>query len=320
MRISGITYVSSRRTRKSFPIFKILFSLVLLSVIIISLLSAFIAWDVINPPRKDVEPFSANIVPDYRDVAFFDMERKLTLKGWYFESGNSRNTVILAHGYGENRLQFDEKTADMIKSFLGNNFNVLTFDFRNSGDSEGDLTSFGYNETNDVLGAISYAKKALGAEKIVLAGFSTGASSCLIACTKSDDIHAVIADSPFMDLGSFIDDRLFLEKIKLRLPKFIFGKTTIMAADLLGHMKSEEIDLNSILSDAVMPPVMLIHASNDELIPEASANKLFAALSKNSINQNELWITEDAGHTGSYMKNPTLYMQKVISFLDKALE
>jgi len=315
MRISGVTYVS-KRTRKSKPVLLVIVYFILILFIIISLLSLYIASGIIHPERKVIEPFSSNIIPDYHDVAFFDIQKELTLKGWYFKAGNTGNTVIFAHGYGENRLQFDNKTLDMIKTYLGNNYNVLAFDFRNSGESEGNITTMGYSEVNDLLGAISYVK-TLGAKNIILFGFSTGASSCLLACEKSSDITAVIADTPYMNIESFIDNSLYFKELNINLPEFIFEITTTKALELITHI--DYSNLSEILSSVEMPPVMLIHASDDIIVPALNSTQFYSLISKNGNNKNYLWIAENAGHLESYNMYTTIYMQEILDFLQKTI-
>jgi uncharacterized protein len=317
MRISGVTYVSKKK-RKSNSVILIFVYLILILFIIVSLLSLYMALGIIHPEKKAIEPFSSNIIPDYRDIAFFDIEKEITLKGWYFKAGNSKNTVIFAHGYGENRLQFGNKTPDMIKTYLQNNYNVLTFDFRNSGNSEGNITTMGYNEVNDLLGAIRYVKSSLGAENIILFGFSTGATSCLLTCEKSSDITAVIADTPYMNIESFVDDSLYMKELNLNLPEFIFKKTTSKALELITNINYSKYDVSNNLSSVKMPPVMLIHASDDTIVPVSGSSRFYSLISRNG-NNNIIWIVENSSHLESYNKYTDVYIQKTLDFIKNTI-
>jgi len=66
--------------------------------------SVIAGWKLIHPKRLNILDFSANIVPSYTDVSFKDINDEFELKGWYFNVTGSSKTVILAHGYGKNRL------------------------------------------------------------------------------------------------------------------------------------------------------------------------------------------------------------------------
>lgn len=206
MRITVLTY--SRR--RSHLIKKIIFFIILLALIYaiaISAVSAFAGWKLIHPERLNILDFSANIVPSYTDISFKDINGDFTLKGWYFNVTGSNKTIILAHGYGKNRLHFGENTIHLIKGLLDKGYNVLAFDFRNSGESEGNTTTFGVYEKNDLLGAIEYAKSK-GSDTIVLMGFSTGASACILTAAESTDVDAVIADSPYAELNTYFEQNI----------------------------------------------------------------------------------------------------------------
>jgi len=141
MRITVLTY--SRQ--KSHIIRKIILFIVLLALIfsvVVSAVSVIAGWKLIHPKRLNILDFSANIVPSYTDVSFKDINDEFELKGWYFNVTGSSKTVILAHGYGKNRLNFGENTIHLIKSLLDKGYNILAFDFRNSGESEGNKTTF----------------------------------------------------------------------------------------------------------------------------------------------------------------------------------
>ena len=158
MRISGISYTQRKRQVPK-KLILVVILLITLTALIISIISIKTAMTLTKPERSELPVFSANIVPEYDSISFRDINNEVTLKGWFFISPESNKTIILAHGYGSNRLPFGEDTIGLIKSFLNEGYNLMTFDFRNSGESEGDVTSVGYFEKSDLLGAIEYAKK-----------------------------------------------------------------------------------------------------------------------------------------------------------------
>ena len=51
----------------------------------------------------------------------------------------------------------------------------------------------------------------------MLLGFSMGASTAILAAAESQDVDAVIADSPFSDLTSYLDENL---SVWSNLPSF----------------------------------------------------------------------------------------------------
>ena len=228
MKISGVSY-THRKTHRIRTIILSIFVLLIIGAVALMGVSTYTGWSLTHPKRKAIPVFSSNIVPENRNITFKDIKDEITLKGWFFEVKGSNKTVILGHGYRQNRLQYGENTLTLIKSLLNEGYNVLTFDFRNCGESEGNLTTVGLYEKNDMLGAIKYAK-TLGSKQIVLMGFSMGASVSIVAGAESQDVDAVIADSPFADMEEYLDDSLSAWS---KLPSFPSNKTPFASMKVL---------------------------------------------------------------------------------------
>ncbi|MDQ2085087.1 alpha/beta hydrolase [Herbivorax sp. ANBcel31] len=306
MRISGITYTQrKRRMPKKFIISVIL--ILLLAALVISAISVYTAWDLTRPEKLDLPVFSANIVPEYDSVSFKDINDELTLRGWFFDAPESNSTVILAHGYGQNRLPFGENTIELIKSFLNEGYNLLTFDFRNSGESEGKITSVGYLEKYDLLGAIEYAKRR-GSDEIILFGVSMGASTSILAAAESQDVDAVIADSPFSDLTMYLNENL---SVWSNLPSIPFDKTTLLAVKLVSGVDTNDVSPVDDIDKISPRPVLLIHSTDDETIP-AKHSRLLKDASDSTV---ELWETSGASHIKTYEEYPYEYIKRIFDFL-----
>jgi dipeptidyl aminopeptidase/acylaminoacyl peptidase len=315
LRITGITYVP-RKTHRLRNILTILLILVLLVVLAVIAISGYYGWKLIHPEKVGIEPFSANIVPEYRSVDFSAKDETLILNGWFFEVKGSDKTIILAHSYGKNRLQFDESTVDIIKGLVSKGYNVLAFDLRNSGKSEGKLSTMGLYEKNDLLGAINYAKSQ-GSKHIVLMGFSTGASASILAAAESRDVDAVIADSPYSELGSYLENNM---PVWTKLPDIPFTKTITYSLKLLGGIDIDKAIPRRAIINISPGSIMLIHGSDDKIIPPEHSRILYSIFSKTNSKNHELWETKDAGHLESYTRNPQEYMRRILDFLEKVYE
>lgn len=313
MNISGITYANKRNVKFGRTIMLTIIILILLALVAIFGISAYVGWSLIHPEKRSLPKFSTNIVIEYDDVQFKDISKTISLKGWYFKAKGSDKTIIMAHGYKNNRLQFDEKTLEMISGLQSKGFNVLTFDFRNSGLSGGDKTTIGIYEKDDLLGAIRYAK-SLGNKHIVLMGFSMGASTSIHAAAQSPDVEAVIADSPFDDLDTYLKDNL---SVWSSLPKFPFNETILLTVKLMANVDPKKLSPKEDIKSIAPRPVMLIHGKDDNSIPIRNSEEIYKAyFAKN--NQNiTLWKVEGARHVGSYEKDTKEYMKRVYDFLGK---
>lgn len=314
MRISGITYVprKTHRIRNTFITLLIVAALVILSVFIIS---ASTGWKLVHPERIPLPSSISSGMPPYKEATFLDSDKELRLKGWYFQVKGSTKTVIFAHGYERNRLQFGEKTLDMVRSFHGSGYNVLLFDFRASGVSEGRVVSISINEKKDLLGAVEYAKSQ-GSTKVAVIGFSMGASTSILAAADSPYINAVIAESPFADLELYLKDHL--DKWS-GLPSFPFNSTILFSVKLVNKLDPSDSSPKTVIPRVAPRPVLFIHSLDDNTIPAFNSKELYDIYSKAGGNAAEYWEVSGAGHMGIFEKNPGQYMTRVLSFLDKAL-
>jgi uncharacterized protein len=315
MRISAITY-AVRRPNKKVIILKVFIILLLITFIVSMGLSFYVGWSLTHPSQKVSSfDFTKLSIPQYKDAAFTDNRNTVELKGRYFKATNSDKTIILAHGFTSNSFQFDEKTIDMIKSFIEKGYSMLIFDFRASGSSGGKTSTVGYYEQNDLLGAINFVKKE-GSKHIVLLGVSMGASTSIITASRSKDVDAVIADTPFSNLQSYLIDGL---------PKWsplpaILNQPTLLAARLFSGVDVSKVDPLKSLKDLSPRPLLLIHSVNDPTIPITNSRDLYASYSKLVGDKTELWETDVNKHVGSYSAHPNEYMTKVFEFLDKTIQ
>ncbi len=312
MNISGVTVVSrkSHRGRNVFIISLLL--LIVVALLLTVIVSAYAGWKVIHPERKEIQKFQSNIVLEYKDVVFKDIDEKISLKGWHFKVKDSDKTVILAHGYGENRLQFNEKTLDMVKKFMEKGYNMLLFDFRNSGMSEGKMSTLGYYEKDDLLGAVKYVKNQ-GSEHIVLLGYSTGAAASIAAAADSNEVDAVIADSSYANLADYLNDNL---DTFTKLPEFPFNKTIIKAINIMSGMEPENMSPEDDITRIAPRPVMLIHGISDGTTPVGEVDKLYSAYS-GPANKITLWKVPEVKHVESDKVYPDEYFERIFGFLDK---
>jgi len=314
MRISGVTY-SARKTHKARNTIITVIILLLVVVLTIVIISAYNGWQLLHPERKDIEAFSSNIVPEYRDINIRGTDKDILLKGWFFQIKNNDRTVILAHSYGKNRLEFGEKSITMIKSFLDKGYNVFTLDFRNSGQSDGKYTTMGCYEKDDLKAAIHYVKQQ-GSKHIIMMGFSTGAAASLLAA-EEEKVEAVIADSPYANLEDYLKRDL---NRWVSLPAFPFNNTILYVMEAMTGMDTSNADIEKSLKNLSPGRLLLIHGKGDGIIPVENSRRLNSRYAEIAPGMSEIWETDDTGNATSYLKYPEEYMNKVFEFLGKIEE
>ena len=127
----------------------------------------------------------------------------LLLEAWYIPVDSAKGTVILVHGLGGNKSSVLKQAYEF--RYLG--FNVMLVDMRAHGRSDGNTTTMGFRESEDVKLAYEYVLKK-GEKNIILYGISLG--SVVIAKAFFDyDIapSRIILEIPFSNMKKLIGVR-----------------------------------------------------------------------------------------------------------------
>jgi len=305
---------AGRRKRRRKALWKAASVIVVLAVLGVVGVSVYVGWSLshLDPRPVDRDPSELGLA--YETVEFQTGDG-VTLRGWFLPAGDGSRTIVFAHGYQSNRLQPSVPALELARSFVENGFHVLLFDLRNSGESGGNVTTLGYHEVKDLHTAVRWlkAEKPAQAEKIGVIGFSMGAVTAIMAAAGEPAIEAVVADSPFSDLRSYLEVNM---PIWTGLPNVPFT-WAIMALlpPLIG------LDVDAVSPRDVMPgltqPVLLIHTDADEVIPVTESRILAAA---GSPDRTELWVVPSTQHVGARRADPLAYDARVIGFFREALE
>lgn len=176
-KIRGERHLPKRINR--FAIVAAAIALILVAIIILTFVQAD---KIMRAPGKELASFTSNIMPDYRLATFPSLDEQTRLSGWFFPAkGDPISTVVIIHDNGSNRLQFDLDSPALFDYLVNKGLNVLAFDLRFSGQSDGTMSTYGYSEWEDVLAAIQYARQFASTEDVVLYGFGSGVSAALMA-------------------------------------------------------------------------------------------------------------------------------------------
>ena len=239
----------------------------------------------------------------YENVTFKSIDN-LSLKGWMIKSPKSKGTIVMAHGYNANRGRLD------IAYFLNKEgYNVLMFDFRGHGESEGDYISMGYYEKNDVLGALQYLNQRgdIDMNNVYGLGQSMGSAALIFAEQQQPSFKGLILESTYTSV--YEDTATRFNKV-YGFPKFPFATSLTYFGGLTLGINGFSISPQNALKD-INKPVLFIHDSLDDSVSMKDAKLLY-----DTANQpKEFWVVTNSSHCSAYNTQPDIYKIKIITFL-----
>lgn len=285
-------------------------NLLLVLLIIICGISMLVVWRLMHPERKPLEEWPDEKQLLYEPISFLSRDQLVELKGWFLPAvGTAKMTIIFAHGYKGNRLQKKTAVLRLAQDLVKQGYNAVLFDFRNCGDSGGNLTTIGLDEQQDILGAIDWCSLHHRAP-IGLIGYSMGAATSLLAAAKSQEVSGVIADSSFSDLNRYLLDNL---SVWSKLPKYPFSPLMVfMIRYIMG--KNPQLVKPMVSLERIYPrPVLFIHGDQDDTVPYLNSERM----AQRFADAFSFWKVPGAKHTASYRMYPQEYTNRVVHFFDK---
>jgi pimeloyl-ACP methyl ester carboxylesterase len=247
-------------------------------------------------------------VPADYQLSYENIEVKtrdgLILRGWYIPSRND-STIITLHGYGGNRLG----TLTQAKILAKHGYGVLLYDQRASGESDGNVRSWGWLDVGDVSDAVTYLKTRteINPEKIGIYGCSTGAEIALASTALEPGLKAVIVeDAEYTSASDLADLQRPDEWLSWPMyPLFIAFMEWRSGA-------SASITLSEAAAQISPRPVLLISSGTTYDYLQAKHYYDLAHQPK------EHWNVPEASHCGVYAAHPGEYEQRLVNFFDTA--
>ncbi len=229
----------------------------------------------------------------------------LKLQGWYIPAQN-RAAVIALHGYGGNRLG----ALGYAEMLAKHGYGVLLYDQRASGESEGDVLSWGWRDVGDVAAAIDFLKTRsdVDPKRLGVVGCSTGAEIALGAGAQFDDLKAVVADALNYTSAQDVPAPQYLEEW-LTMPMYpLFIKFMEWKSGASAPLSLSEA------AQRIAPRPLLLIAEGDEF--EQRATQRYYELAREP---KSLWIIPEATHCGGLQVRHDEYEQRMITVFDQAL-
>lgn len=245
---------------------------------------------------------------NFREITF-KSRAGLTLFGRFVRSKN-RATILLLHPLGRSNNDMLLYAEFLAKAGYG----VFMIDLRAHGSSDGDTSTYGLREADDVAGAVDYLLHRLdvNGQKIGALGISLGAQAALRGALPVDCIRALVLEGLGPVTLSDHDGRPgFGSQPSLRrwinypyyliyypVYRFMTGGKNTPVVEAIGKLAPR--------------PILLIASGEKDIY----FNRIFFQAAQEP---KELWELPDGEHGSAILQNSDAYVRRVVEFFDKAL-
>ncbi|HEX2701178.1 MAG TPA: alpha/beta fold hydrolase [Acidimicrobiales bacterium] len=224
--------------------------------------------------------------------------------------GLARHGLVICHGFpagpggAASTARSYPNLADRVAADTG--WVVLTFNFRGTGESQGDFSLGGW--LGDLRAAVDHLLTHTDVDRVWLAGFGAGGGLSLCAAGEDERVGGVAAFSAPADFDAWsADPRWFLQHGRsigvVRNPKFPpdFSK---WAREL------HDIRPISLVGKVPPRPVLLVHGADDDVVSHMDAR----ALADATDGEAELRVLASAG---SRLRHDPRAIAVLLGWLDR---
>lgn len=226
-----------------------------------------------------------------------------TLECWAItHPENTRGTIVLFHGYGASKSTL----LDRSDLFLRMGYNTFLVDFMGSGGSEGNQTTVGYKEAEEVSAVYTYLLQA-GIKNVYMFGTSMGAVAIMKALHDHDiRVSGVILECPF---GSLYETTCARFRT-MNTPSFpMAGLLVFWGGWQNGYWGFDHQPIQ--YAKKIKCPTLLLYGEKDESVSRSEIDRIY----NNLQGMKEFSSYPDTGHENYLLKNKTQWYDDVSKFL-----
>jgi fermentation-respiration switch protein FrsA (DUF1100 family) len=234
-------------------------------------------------PTRAVSATPDHLGIPYEDIAFTTTD-SVRLSGWFVPAAHAKGTVLFCHGNAGN-ISYVLETVRLFHSL---DYNLLVFDYRGYGASEGTPTEEG--TYRDVEAAYSYLvrDRAIAPGSIVLMGRSLGGAVAAWLAQQHPP-RALILESTFTSLSDMAAEAYPYFPVRWIL-RFRYATIDRLAA--------------------LRCPVLIIHSREDEIVPYRHGRALLER-----AREPKAFLEIRGGHNEGFLVSADAYTAGIREFL-----
>lgn len=221
---------------------------------------------------------------------------------WNIKTENAKGTIVLFHGFGGNKSSMLDK-ADI---FLALGYNTFLVDFMGSGGSEGNQTTIGFFEAEQVKSCFDYLTEK-GEQNIFLFGTSMGS----VATMKA--IHdfalkpkGIIIECPFGSMYETVCARFKT----MKTPAFPMANLLVFWGGIQNGFWAFDHNPTEY-AKKIHCPTLLLYGAKDEKVSRKEIDQIFNHLGKSKT----LKIYPESGHENYLLKYKNEWTKDIHTFL-----
>jgi uncharacterized protein len=237
-------------------------------------------------PQKGSQPPPEDLNIKEHWICTADGEK---LHAWWMQFDSNAYTVLFFHGNAGNVSRGEKR----MRLFREMGFNALAVDYRGYGISTGKI-----KKENDIYedarASYEYLQKTFGVEesRIIIWGWSLG-GAVAVDLAQNKKCHALVMESTFYCLQDMADKKFWF------MPNNFTLKYTFASGEKLSE---------------VACPVLFIHSRQDETIPYAQGEKLFAG-----HDGKKKFIEINGDHNHGIFDSQEKFVQQAVPFLKEVI-
>ncbi|OGV54275.1 MAG: hypothetical protein A2X45_06730 [Lentisphaerae bacterium GWF2_50_93] len=236
-------------------------------------------------PTREIVCTPADLKLEFEDLALTTSDG-VKINAWYVPAKTPRGTVIFCHGNGGNLCY----SLDVVENFSRMNYNVMMFDYRGYGKSEGSTSEKGtYADAQACYDWLVKEKKIPEKEIVVMGRSLGGAIASNLA--KDNSPRLLILESAFTSTADIAANAYPIFPVRL-LCRF-------------GYRNIENVKL-------IKCPLLVIHSPDDEIVPYSHGRKIFDA-----ANDPKEFLQIRGFHNEGFEESKDVYVEGLKKFMEK---